>query len=661
MNGTYSSRSPPEDAGPAEEVMPEENGSDFLLVKNCNPWFTTANEDAIVTDGESFDLINSGGITDRSLDEYRAILIPSTQSAGYYDDLIAEKEKIESFVSNGGLLIAHVTDAGYPCTTEWEESFLPQDVTHETTFEENLSLEAPDHPVYEDVDGADLDGWNLSSHGYLTNVPEDATVVVGVADDPQEKPSYIEYDHGNGTVLATTQTIEWPWGAGENFVPDVSAAKEILRNEIAFEDQRQPETVTGQVDVLSFIPGESENSIHGGDPFNSATSQFFPEGFEINLDSGPLLPSPVEVETTPLFDNWGTGEMITSGRYPNEIGVALAQVEDKYEEPIGDSRALKYKIHNRIAVEFEATAEGEINDSSVRVSFTGDMADSVLEQEDINTPKGEIKEFAGLETNAVSPGFRPRHYHVEPITVDGTDAVRVSTIFGGNTRIANLIQQLRVKRGTVDFLLDVLDWNVNVKAGPFDVPIDRILTHISDSVEVIESALAAVPNIYSFVEFIVTADDQQLVRVWDASLFPEHAVFVSGNRQGILGFSDETGIQELVAPNFLGFLAEANAAITPYFAPRLVYKKFVLEGVELDITPHPEEVYRALHHLLPDNLETELPPYQEVTGGLPLGTFGDLELEPVVPDDPLFPLDPEDPEVDHEQIKDITIEPFSVE
>lgn len=210
-------------SGPHQvRAEPKEGNTDVLLIKDCNPWGETTNEDVLNEFGISYEVINSDTFGDHPLDVYSVIIIPSTQEQSYYDNLYAEREKLAGFVDDGDVLLAHATDNGHPCTTVWTDSFLPEGVTKENQFHDSIEIVDQNHPMVENLTEDDLSGWFYSTHGWFTNLSSDVTIVMGVAGNPVDNPTYIEYPYGDGTVFTTMMTLEW--GGGD---------RTVLENEIS--------------------------------------------------------------------------------------------------------------------------------------------------------------------------------------------------------------------------------------------------------------------------------------------------------------------------------------------------------------------------------------------------------------------------------------------
>lgn len=235
-------------------------GQSALIVKDCNPWYAAANEYVLGQMGVSYTVINSDMLADEDLGAYSIMVFPSTQSGSYYRRLSNNSDKIERYVENGGTVVGHVGDAGYPCYGGYTGSFLPKGVGHTMEYYDDMSVVDGSHPVLEGISSGALDGWNYSTHGYLTNVPSEATVVYGVAGSPQERPTFVEYGHGSGRVLATTQTMEWPYTSSYG-------VRQLLENELAYAlegGQSQPGTglqnlVDEKLALAESIDGATQN------------------------------------------------------------------------------------------------------------------------------------------------------------------------------------------------------------------------------------------------------------------------------------------------------------------------------------------------------------------------------------------------------------------
>ena len=73
---------------------------------------------------------------------------------------------------------------------------------------ENLIVK-PAHPAVSPLAQKPKIQANLASHGYLSKVPSNALIIANVTSDgrtpDKTKPTYVEYPHGKGRVIAACQ------------------------------------------------------------------------------------------------------------------------------------------------------------------------------------------------------------------------------------------------------------------------------------------------------------------------------------------------------------------------------------------------------------------------------------------------------------------------
>jgi hypothetical protein len=195
-------------------TVPEAGSPYVLLIQDANPWGSTANQDTLTASGIPFDLINSGTFPGQDLTPYTTIMYGSDQPQGYYDTMAANIGKVETFVQNGGGLIAHCCDMG------WNSGFwsvlIPGGVGHAQDYDSNNYIVDAAHPYCDGLTDADFVG-SFCSHDYFTDLQPGTNVIMV---NSGGEPTVIEYSFGAGTVLANTQTLEiaanfgWPFGQG---------------------------------------------------------------------------------------------------------------------------------------------------------------------------------------------------------------------------------------------------------------------------------------------------------------------------------------------------------------------------------------------------------------------------------------------------------------
>ena len=289
-----------------------------LVIKDCHPWDATANEDALAELDLEVSVSTTDTLDDHDLTAYDLVVLPSTQSEGYYEALAARRDGLTEFVEGGGVLVAHVGIAGYPCTA-WElDPFLPDGVGSHLEYYEPVSVVDHSHPMLEEFADSDLSDWGSSTHGYLTDLPADASVLAGLGFDPEGYPTAAEYEVGRGTVLATTQTIEWPWspinthGAG---------TRELLRAELEYAKELSDEDIGDEIRERKRVKLELAESVdRNGMGFVSDRALAAPalDGLIESLEDGSLDGSTVDEAIKRMILGERVTDAVLAGAGPGE-------------------------------------------------------------------------------------------------------------------------------------------------------------------------------------------------------------------------------------------------------------------------------------------------------------------------------------------------------
>jgi hypothetical protein len=197
----------------AEEAKAAGPGK-LLIFRNIASWNRSPDfEDASRTLKLPFDVRRSSEMKSIRLADYRVIVIPGAQwETGYYADFRDAARAFDEYVQAGGVLLLELNGA------ENEGITLPGGATmvaHEGF--ENLVV-MPSHPaVLPFADKPKIQA-NLASHGYLSKVPANALVMANVTTDgrtaDKAKPTYVEYAHGKGRVIAACQCFHDRDGSG---------------------------------------------------------------------------------------------------------------------------------------------------------------------------------------------------------------------------------------------------------------------------------------------------------------------------------------------------------------------------------------------------------------------------------------------------------------
>jgi len=237
---------PPEgyEGSVAYSITESDQPKDKLIIKDVDPWGLKSPENALNYLGYSYDIIGSDDLPSVNLNDYKVVIIASKQPDSFYDNMFSYKDLLEEYVSSGGILVAHMCDLDWPYG-HWKNSFLPgaPGLGHVNDYQNDLSIVDALHPIINGPHGTltddNLDGWGYSTHGYFTNLPSGAQILIGIADDPTGKPVYIWWRYGRGFVFATMQTVEWAYSWDLN--------KILLLNEIDYAQTLTAPPVGGRI------------------------------------------------------------------------------------------------------------------------------------------------------------------------------------------------------------------------------------------------------------------------------------------------------------------------------------------------------------------------------------------------------------------------------
>lgn len=174
-----------------------------LVFRNIPSWNRSPDfEDALTEMRTPFDVKTSAEMGDTDLAPYRFVVIPGAQwSTDFYQQYAANADRFERYVTNGGTLVLELNGA------EREGITLPRGVSMVRHGSLTNSILVPDHPILTPM-GGQLIRANAASHGYLDGVPKDALVLVTETTDDKpdmSKPTFVEYKHGAGRVIAACQ------------------------------------------------------------------------------------------------------------------------------------------------------------------------------------------------------------------------------------------------------------------------------------------------------------------------------------------------------------------------------------------------------------------------------------------------------------------------
>lgn len=187
------------------EVVAAEPAAKLLVFRNIPSWDRNPDfEDSLRTLKIPFDVQTSARMKETRLSDYRVILIPGAQwETTFYSDFARAADAFDRYVQEGGVLLLELNGA------ERDGITLPGGPTmvpHEG-FDNLIVLRG--HPALAPLAQKPRITANLASHGYLDRVPSSALVLMtvmkegGAADTT--KPTYVEYVHGKGRIIAACQ------------------------------------------------------------------------------------------------------------------------------------------------------------------------------------------------------------------------------------------------------------------------------------------------------------------------------------------------------------------------------------------------------------------------------------------------------------------------
>src|SRR5688500_15117221 len=177
----------------------------MLIFRNIPSWGRSPDfEDASRTLKLPFEVKRSSEMKNVRLSDYSVIVIPGAQwETGFYADFGNAARAFDEYVKAGGVLLLELNGA------ENEGITLPGGATmvrHQGL--ENVIV-MPAHPAVLPFAGKPKIAANLESHGYLAQVPSNALIIANVTTDDgaadKTTPTYVEYSHGQGRVIAACQ------------------------------------------------------------------------------------------------------------------------------------------------------------------------------------------------------------------------------------------------------------------------------------------------------------------------------------------------------------------------------------------------------------------------------------------------------------------------
>nr|MBP3598770.1 hypothetical protein [Eubacterium sp.] len=195
----------------AVEVREKLATTDVLLIQTVAPWKTATNEEVLNELGISFDKVTAQEAQSIEYSDYRVVIVANDQNSLTYTILKRQKERLEAFVEEGGILLYGACGHGW----NWgaSNSYIPGDVKVNYQYQNNNYIVDTEHPIvtamYSDgisLTDDDMYG-NYASHEYFSKdtLPENTNIIF---ETKEGNPTLVEYRIGEGVVIASALTWE---------------------------------------------------------------------------------------------------------------------------------------------------------------------------------------------------------------------------------------------------------------------------------------------------------------------------------------------------------------------------------------------------------------------------------------------------------------------
>ena len=194
--------------------------TNVLIFRNIRSWRRQQDfEEALKDQGLHFDVKLSAEMANTDLSPYGFVIIPGAQwRDDFYHQYADNAAVFDRYVTNGGTLVLELNGA------EGDGIALPRGVSMVKHGATDNAIGIPDHPILSPLQGKPIHA-NYASHGYLVGVPKDALVLATEMKDGQaspDRPTFIEYSHGAGRVVAACQCFHDQDGSGRGILMETT-------------------------------------------------------------------------------------------------------------------------------------------------------------------------------------------------------------------------------------------------------------------------------------------------------------------------------------------------------------------------------------------------------------------------------------------------------
>lgn len=208
------------DSSSPSAVVHSVNGTNVVIFRNNRSWNRKPDfEEALAELGHKYDVRKSAEIGTTELSNYHTVIIPGSQRKDdFYGQYMENAELFNRFVTNGGTLLLELNGA------ERANIPLPRGVMMVPHGAKDNAIILTNHPLVDPLGGQPIHA-NYASHGYLEGVPQDALILAAELDGAtpaMTRPTYVEYKHGKGRVIAACQCFHDQDGSGRGILMEAA-------------------------------------------------------------------------------------------------------------------------------------------------------------------------------------------------------------------------------------------------------------------------------------------------------------------------------------------------------------------------------------------------------------------------------------------------------
>lgn len=193
------------------------------IFRNNFPWDMNVTEPILNMYGIDYTVYSSSDMGIVDLSPFEKVIIESDQDQTFYNTLGSYISWFESYAANGGILEIHACDNGWYGGSWYGSYLMPGGFNQTNIFTNDIVINLTLHPILLNphiITDIELDGWDASAHGSFNTFPGSSKVIL--LDGFTLNPVFIELDFGEGTILASMQTLEFGYGNGySNFLENV--------------------------------------------------------------------------------------------------------------------------------------------------------------------------------------------------------------------------------------------------------------------------------------------------------------------------------------------------------------------------------------------------------------------------------------------------------